>query len=38
MFDTDVAVQFYPWFKLYFPFFQIYHETLSYPKPKDILF
>ena len=38
MFHTGVAVQFYPWFKLYFPLFQFYHETLSFTKTKDILF
>ena len=25
-------VQFYPWFKFYFPLFQTYYDTLPYPK------
>ena len=27
-----VVVQFYPWFKFYFPLFQTHYRTLPYPK------
>ena len=27
-------VQFYPWFKFYFPLFYIHYHTLPYPKTK----
>ena len=30
----NVVVQFYPWFKFYFPLFQIHYQTLQYPKTK----
>ena len=30
-----VAVQFYPWFKFYFPLFQTTYHTLPYPKTKE---
>ena len=30
-----VVVQFYPWFKFYFPLFQSHYHTLPYPKTKD---
>ena len=30
-----VVVQFYPWFKFYFPLFQIHYHTLPYPKTKE---
>ena len=30
-----VVVQFYPWFKFYFPLFQSHYNTLPYPKTKD---
>ena len=29
-----VVVQFYPWFKFYFPLFQTHYHTLPYPKTK----
>ena len=29
------VVQFYPWFKFYFPLFQIRYHTLQYPKTKE---
>ena len=32
---SDIVVQFYPWFKFYFPFFQTHYHTLSYPKSKE---
>ena len=31
-------VQFYPWFKFYFPSFQTHYHTLPYPKTKEIKF
>ena len=31
-----VVVQFYPWFKFYFPLFQTYYHILPYPKTKEI--
>ena len=30
-----VMVQFYPWFKFYFPLFQTHYHTLQYPKTKE---
>ena len=30
-----VVVQFYPWFKFYFPLFQTHYHTLQYPKQKQ---
>ena len=30
-----VVVQFYPWFKFYFPLFKTHHHTLHYPKTKE---
>ena len=30
-----VVVQFYPWFKFYFPLFQTHYHTLQYPKTKE---
>ena len=30
----DVVVQFYHWFKFYFPLFQTHYQTLQYPKTK----
>ena len=30
-----VAVQFYPWFKFFFPMFQTHYHTLQYPHTKD---
>ena len=30
-----VVVQFYPWFKFYFPLFQNRYHTLPYPKTKE---
>ena len=29
-----VVVQFYAWFKFYFPLFQTHYHTLPYPKTK----
>ena len=28
-------VQFYPWFKFYFPLFQTHYHTYPYPKTKE---
>ena len=33
--DVYVVVQFYPWFKFYFPLFQTHYYTLQYPKAKE---
>ena len=33
-FVVDVVVQFYAWFKFYFPLFQTHYHTLPYPKTK----
>ena len=33
--NVNVMVQFYPWFKFYYPLFQIHHHTLWYAKTKD---
>ena len=33
-----VVVQFYPWFKFYFPLFQTHYHTLQCPKQKKIKF
>ena len=33
--NVNVVVQFYPWFKFYYPLFQIHHHTLWYAKTKD---
>ena len=30
-----VVVQFYPWFKFYFPLFQTHYHTLPYPETKE---
>ena len=30
-----VVVQFYPWFKFYFPLFQTHYHTLQYPETKE---
>ena len=30
-----VVVQFYPWFKFYFPLFLAHYHTLRYPKTKE---
>ena len=30
-----VVVQFYPWFKFYFPLFQTHYHTLPQPKTKE---
>ena len=32
-----VVVQFYPWFKFYFPLFQSHYHTLPYPKCVEAL-
>ena len=34
-FHIYVVVQFYPWFKFYFPLFQTHYPTLQYPKTKE---
>ena len=34
-FGVYVVVQFYPWFKFYFPLFQTHYHTLPYPKTKE---
>ena len=31
---VDVVVQFYPWFKFYFPLFLTHYHTLPDPKTK----
>ena len=33
-FVVDVVVQFYAWFKFYFPLFQTHYHTLPYPETK----
>ena len=33
--DVYVVVQFYPWFKFYFPLFQTHYYTSQYPKAKE---
>ena len=30
-----VVVQFFPWFKFYFPLFKTHYHTLPYPKTKE---
>ena len=36
--NTYVVVQFYPWFKFYFPLFQTHYHTLPYQKEREIKF
>ena len=32
---VHVMVQFYPWFKFYFPLSQTHYHTLQYPKTEE---
>ena len=32
---ASVAVQFYPWFKFYFPLFQTHYHVLPYPRTQE---
>ena len=36
--NVDVVVQFYPWFKFYFPLFQTHYNTLPIAKQGQIIF
>ena len=33
--NISIVVQFYPWFKFYFPLFQTLNHTLPYPRIKE---
>ena len=33
--NISIVVQFYPWFKFYFPLFQPLYHTLPYPRIKE---
>ena len=36
--NVEVLVQFYPWFKFYFPLFQTHYHTLPTAKQRKIKF